>query len=619
MATDLLLRAALAGLLTLAAVAARADGPRIERVEPPNWWVGMKSDRLQLLVHGPGIAAAEVVSGHDEVRVLKRQRVDSSNYLFVDLQIGPGAPAKAVPLTFRTRTGSTTLAYELRARTPGSAERRGFDGSDLILNLVPDRFANGDPGNDDPPGATDRTNRADKDGRHGGDLAGMTALLDYIAGMGFTMLWPTPLTANEMPQYSYHGYAATDTYRIDPRFGSNDDYRRFVAAARQRGIGVILDFVPNHIGSGHWWMRDLPTRDWLNHGRFVPTNHARTAVSDRYASQSDVRGFTEGWFVDTMPDPNQRNPLLATYQIQNAIWWVEWAGLAGLRIDTYGYSDKAFLAEFTRRLMAEYPRLNIVGEEWSPNPVVVSYWLRGKRNPDGYVSHLPSVMDFPLHDTLRRALLEPDSLHSGLMTLYEALVNDNLYPEPQNLVLFEGNHDVPRLFSALREDPALWRMALAYVLTMPRIPQLYYGTELLMTSPTTRDDGATRGDFPGGWPGDAVNAVTGAGLSPAQREAQAWLRTLATWRRTQPVVHRGQLRHFVPEDGTYVYFRHDARDLVMVVLNKQAQPRELDGARFRELLPPGARGTEVTSGQVLPVGGRFTVPARSALVLQVTR
>lgn len=614
-------RAALACLLlTCAAFGALAQGPRVERVEPPNWWVGMKSERLQLMVHGPGIAAAEVVSGLDTVQVLKRHKVDSPNYLFVDLQIAPGTPARTLPLTFRTRQGSTTLAYELRAREPGSAERRGFDGSDVILNLVPDRFANGDPGNDDPPGAADRTNRADKDGRHGGDLAGMTAMLDYIAGMGFTMVWPTPLTANEMPKYSYHGYAATDTYRIDPRFGSNDDYRRFVAAARQRGLGVIKDFVPNHIGSGHWWMRDLPTRDWLNlGGRFGPTNHARTAVSDRYASASDVRGFTDGWFVDTMPDPNQRNPLLATYQIQNAIWWVEWAGLAGLRIDTYGYSEKAFLAEFTRRLMAEYPRLNIVGEEWSPNPVVVSYWLRGKRNPDGYVSHLPSVMDFPLHEVLRRALLEPDTLHSGLMSLYEALVNDNLYPEPGNLVLFEGNHDVPRLYSALREDPALWRMALAYLLTMPRIPQLYYGTEVLMTSPTTRDDGATRADFPGGWAGDAVNAVTGAGLSPAQREAQAWLRTLMTWRKTQPVLHRGRLRHFVPEDGTYVWFRHDARDLVMVVLNKADRPRELDGTRFSELLPAGARGTDVVGGQVLPVGGRFTVPARSALVLQVGR
>jgi len=608
------------GLWTLM-LAFAAHGLELERIEPPHWWVGMKSDRLQLLVHGPGIGAAAVSSGHADFRIIGVQRVASPNYLFIDARIAARAAPRRVPLRFVQDGRSLTVNYELRGREPGSAQRRGFDASDVILNLMPDRFANGNPANDDAPGMLEKAHRADKGGgRHGGDIQGIIDHLDYIAGLGYTMIWPTPLAENNQPANSYHGYAATDTYRIDPRFGSNADYRRLAQEARRRGIGLIMDFVPNHIGSGHWWMRDLPTPDWINHGgHFAPTNHARTSVSDPYASRADERVFTEGWFVEAMPDPDQRNPLLATYLIQNAIWWIEDAGLAGLRIDTYGYSDKGFLTAFTRRVMQEYPLLNMVGEEWSPNPLVIAHWLRGARNRDGYVSYLPSVMDFPLHDILRRALVEPDGYQSGLTSLYDALVNDNLYPEPRNLVLFEGNHDVPRLFSVLDEDPALWRMALVYVLTMPRIPQLYYGTEILMTSPKERDDGAVRQDFPGGWPGDAVNARTGAGLSDAQREAQAFVRRLLNWRKTQPAVHRGGLRHFYPDNGTYVYFRFDAKDRVMVVFNKAREPRTLDAARFREVLPQGASGTDVISGQRVDLAGRFTVPARSVIVLQIGR
>lgn len=609
----------LAGL-ALGLAALQALGVEIERIEPPNWWVGMKSDGLQLLVHGAGIGAATVRSGHAEVRVTGTQRVASPNYLFVDLRIARGAKARPVPLRFTLDGETKTVDYELRAREPGSAQRRGFGPADAILNLMPDRFANGNPANDDMPGMLEKANRAEKSGgRHGGDIEGLIQHLDYIQAMGYTMIWPTPLTENNQPEYSYHGYAATDLYRVDPRYGTNEDYRRLAQEAKRRGIGLIMDFVPNHIGGNHWWMRDLPAPDWLNNGgRFKPTNHARTAIADPYASRADARGFTEGWFAATMPDPNQRQPLLATYLTQNAIWWIEYAGLAGLRIDTYGYSDEDFLAAFGRRVMDEYPRLNMVGEEWSGNPLVVAHWLRGVKNRDGHVSSMPSMMDFPLHDTLRRALVEPDEgFHGGLRTLYEALVNDLLYPEPANMVLFEGNHDVPRLFSILDEDLGLYRMAIAYLLTVPRTPQLYYGTEVLMTSPKQRDDGAVRQDFPGGWPGDAVNAFTGAGLSDAQREAQAFVRRLLNWRKTQPVLHHGQMRHFVPEDGTYAWFRFDAKARVMVVLNKAREPRTLDAARFGEVLPAGASGTELITGQRIDLSGRFTVPARSVLIVEV--
>ena len=606
----------LTALLLLLAASAQAQS--IARIEPPNWWVGMKDDSVQLLVHGPRIAERTPELSYPGVRIDTVTRTTNPNYLFITLRLAPDTKPGTVSLGLRTGKDVLTTSYELKAREPGSADRQGFGPKDVILNLMPDRFANGNPGNDNQPGYGDPVNRADASGRHGGDIQGIADHLDHIAAMGYTMIWPTPLLDNKMAKYSYHGYAATDYYRIDPRFGSNEDYRQLVITARAKGIGVIQDVVPNHIGSGHWWMADLPAADWLSNGnQFIPTSHARTTASDPYAAAVDKDGFTGGWFEQSMPDVNQRNPLVATYEIQNALWWIEYAGLAGLRVDTYGYSDKAFLAEWSRRVMSEYPKLNIVGEEWSTNPVVVAYWLRGRTQHDGYVSALPSAMDFPLQATLLKALVEPETLHSGLQNLYEALVNDQLYPEPQNLVLFEGNHDTPRLYSMLNEDAALWRMAMVYVATTRRIPQIYYGSELLMTSPKTRDDAAVRKDFPGGWTSDAVNAFTGAGLSTAQKEAQAFVRRLLTWRKTATLIHTGRLMHFQPQNGVYVYFRYEGKQRVMVVLNKNNAEQQLVTARFREILPARISGTDILTGRRLDIGAMLTVPARSAMVIEL--
>ena len=610
---------------SLGANAVAPDAPpmpaQIERIEPAFWWVGMKSDKLQLLVHGPRIADAAPQIGDasaGSVRIESVSRVANPNYLFIDLRIAADATPGRVDIVFRHGDERFHAPFELRERAPGSAQRRGFDSSDVILNLVPDRFANGNPANDDVPGYGDPANRADDEaGRHGGDIQGIVDHLDYFHDLGVTMLWPTPLTENRQPTYSYHGYAATDTYRIDPRFGSNEDYRRMVQAARAKGMGVIMDVVLNHIGSEHWWMHDMPTPDWIGFdGRFVQTQHARTTASDPYASRADARIYTDGWFGSNMPDMNQRNPFLATYQIQNAIWWVEYAGLSGLRVDTWGYSDQAFLQEWTRRVMAEYPNLNIVGEEWTSQPTVLMHWLGGGRDAKG--TPLPSAMDFPLNGTLRKALAsDTDDLHSGLMDLYEGLVNDVLYPHPEKLVLFEGNHDLPRLFSVLKEDMGLTKMALAYVMTMPRVPQLYYGTEVLMTSPTVRNDGKARQDFPGGWAGDKVNAFTGKGLSARQKDMQAFVRTLLNWRRTQSTVHRGKLVHFVPENGTYAWFRHDADSTVMVVINKNAAETTLDLARFAEVLKTPAAARDVLAGKQVKLGATVRLPARSVKIFEL--
>ena len=616
-------RGLLAALL-LAAAPAWSQTAAIERVEPPHWWVGMRDTRLELMVHAPNIATTHVRLRHAPagVRLRGSSRLDGDNYLFVDLDIGAAAKSGTLRLDFVGPDGKpvATQAYELRARTPGSAQRQGFDGRDAIYLVVPDRFANGDPGNDNAGGLGDTVDRANVDARHGGDIKGLAERLDYIAGLGFTQLWPTPLVENRQPSYSYHGYSPTDLYRIDPRFGTNEDYRRLVAQARAKGLGVIHDIVPNHIGSGHWWMSDLPARDWINqHATYTETNHRHVTQADAYAAPGDRERFTGGWFVPTMPDLNQRNARLERYLIQNAIWWVEDAGLSGLRVDTYPYSDKAFLARWSGAVMREYPRLTLVGEEMSGNPLMLAYWLAGRPKHDGYVSHMPSMMDFPLHYGLREALVEPEgkSYGSGFGKLYEGMLNDALYPEPTRMVLFEGNHDTNRLFSALGEDAALHRIAITFIATTARTPQFFYGSEILMKSPVERADGAVRADFPGGWAGDTVDAVSGRGLSDAERDAQQYLRKLLNWRKTAPAIHHGRLMHYNPLGGVYVYFRYTAQQKVMVVLNKNSVPTALDTHRFADMLTPLSTGTDVITGERHELGRMLTLPARSALVLDV--
>lgn len=593
----------------------------LDHVEPPHWWVGMRDPALQLMLHGPGLADAQVaLAPHAGVALKGWHRLDSPNYLFVDLAVGPDAAPGPLRLTL-TRPGQPpqVLDYPLLAREPGSAQRQGFGPRDAIYLVVPDRFARA--GNAERAGLREGLDRANPGGRHGGDIAGLRKHLDYIASLGFTQLWPTPLLENDAETYSYHGYGATNFYRIDPRFGSLQDYVALSADARRQGVGLIQDIVLNHIGVNHWWMADLPTPGWLNQWPqgYTETHHARMTLQDPYAAPSDRLRFTDGWFTPGMPDLNQRQPELATYLIQMSLWWVETAGLSGIRTDTYSYSDRDFLTRWSARMMQEYPQLNIVGEEWSPHPAVVAYWQRGKRNHDGYVSYTPGLMDFPLQSNLLAALLEGDGPHTGLTKLYEGLAHDFVYADPANLVLFDGNHDTPRLFSVLKEDVGLTRLALAYLATTRRIPQLFYGSELLMTSPTERDDGKVRADMPGGWPGDRVNAFTGAGLSPAQRDMQAWVRQLFTWRKANPVLHDGVLMQYAPLDGVYVFFRYDAQRTVMVVMNKNEQPQDLALARFAERVAPGDVARDIFSGRETTLGDTLQVPARGPVVLEIRR
>jgi len=601
----------------LAPAPSQAQDRRVDHLEPPFWWTGMQHGKLQLMVHGKEIAELDPVISYPGVSIDTVTRGPNRNYLFIDLNISRDTLPGKFDIVFSKGAKSARYSYQLLAREPGSANRAGFSSKDAIYQIMPDRFANGNPANDSIRGMADKLDRGNGSGRHGGDIQGLIDHLDYIADMGFTQIWPTPLVENDMPGYSYHGYAATDHYRIDARYGSNEDFRRLSSEARKKGIGIIQDVVLSHIGSGHWWMKDMPMPDWTNHGgQFVPTRHHRVAVQDPYASAEDKRNFTTGWFGKHMPDLNQNNPLVATYLIQNNIWWIEYAGLSGLRIDTYGYSEGPFLTEYTRRIMAEYPNLNLVGEEWHKSPNVVSRWQRGKRNFDGYVSYLPSLMDFPLAEAMRGALASKDE--ASLTDVYETVSLDYLYSEPANLVLFEGNHDLARLYSVVGEDLDLLKMNLAFVMTMPRIPQFYYGTEMLMTSETKfRDDPTYRRDFPGGWAGDKVNAFTGAGLNAQQREALAYVKKLVNWRKGQDVIHHGKLMHYGAENGTYIYFRYDASKKIMVAMNKGAKEAVLPVARFHEMLAGVRSGVDVISGKTYALDTAITLPAHGTAILEL--
>ncbi len=611
-------------LSTIPTVLTAANG--IERVEPPNWWTGFHDSGLQLLIHGPGIGSFHPEVDHDGVRITRVVTVDSPNYLFLYLDIAPEAQAGDFDIHFTSDGEQRVYRYTLLEKNPDPDWARGFDSSDAIYLITPDRFANGDPGNDSIDGLGDPADRSNQDGRHGGDIQGIASHLDYVVDMGFTAIWLNPLLENRMPDSSYHGYSTTDFYRVDPRFGSNEAYRELVAQARDKGLDVIMDMIVNHIGSGHWWMDDLPTADWLNF-QYDPriTNHEHITEQDPHASQYDAQLYSDGWFVLTMPDLNQRNPLLADYLTQNALWWIEYLGLAGIRMDTYPYPDKFYMAEWTRRILQEYPDFNMVGEEWTDNPAAVAYWQRGKVNTDGYMSWLPSLMDFPLQNALRWGLVTGEGSKfgnlqpGGLLYLYRALANDFVYPDPSALVVFPDNHDMARIFAQLGEDYDLWRMALAYTLTVRGVPQIYYGTEILMSSPAERVDGIIRSDFPGGWPGDSYNAFTGEGLTPAQFEAQSFLRRLLSWRRDQAVIHNGALTHFVPKDGTYVYFRHDASASVMVVLNKNSESVDLPLVRYAERLDGFSTAHDILSDETLPLGDTLPLSPRSVRVLELQR
>ncbi len=597
-----------------------AQSQKIERVEPPFWWIGMNAPEVQLLVYGENISEYTPTIPAKELSLKKVHKAQSPNYLFLDVAVELKASASKVDIRFE-KEGADDLVYtfELKERERDPSQINGFDNSDVMYLITPDRFANGDPSNDEVDGMREGLNRSLEYGRHGGDIKGISDHLDYINDLGFTAIWLNPVLENDQDEWSYHGYATTDYYKVDPRFGTNEEYKALSDKARSMGIGMIMDIIVNHCGSKHWWMEDPPFKNWINNfgNEYLGTNHRKETLMDPYASKTDRTIMTNGWFVPAMPDLNQRNEFMSKYLIQNSIWWIEYLGLEGIRQDTYSYPFKEFMTDWTCAIMDEYPNFNIVGEEWIEDPSVISYWQKDKNNADGNNSCLPSLMDFPLCFAVHKSLTEEESWNEGLIRLYQSLTKDFHYSDPNALVVFPDNHDMSRIFTQVNEDFTAYKMALGYILTTRGVPQLYYGTEILMSNPGTDSHGIIRSDFPGGWQGDSLNLFNPVNLKGDPAEAYAFCKKILNWRKNKKVIHEGKLMHFIPSEGVYVYFRYSKNDQVMVVMNKNEEPFDLKLDRFSERLEGVTQGRDVMSEKSFLLDDKLTLQSRGILILEL--
>lgn len=590
-------------------------------IEPPNWWTGMKNEHLQLLIHAPGISnTREVTVNSDHILIEAYHKLESYNYLFIDLRINPELLPGSYRFTLKNHDGILTkFDYEFQARRKYSEQRKGFDSSDVIYLLMPDRFSNGNEENDDLDYLKEGRNRDIQYGRHGGDIQGIIDHLDYLEELGITGIWSTPLLLDDEASYSYHSYAISDYYNIDPRYGSNEDYRLLAEECHHRGIKLIMDMVPNHCAASHWWMDDLPQEDWIHQSdEFTRSNHRKTTINDPYVASDDQKIYSEGWFDITMPDLNQSNEFLLTYLTQNAIWWVEYAHLDGLRVDTYLYNDKWSIAKWTGAIRTEYPDINIVGECWQESVAEMAYWQSGVQNYDQYDSQLPSIMDFQLNKSIQLAFNE-DEQHwdKGVARLYNTFAQDYLYANPLNLMIFGDNHDMTRMASTFDNDIDKFKLAFSFLLTTRGIPQIYYGSEIMMPGDKSKGDGDLRHDFPGAWSEDERNAFNASGRTEIEESVFQHIRTLLQWRKQCAAIHFGDLKHFVPEDNLYVYFRVLDRGRVMVVLNNNQAPRLFHTKRYRDYLPMHEKWRSVLDDKVYENLEGIVLPPKTALILEM--
>ena len=590
-----------------------------ERVEPPFWWTEMKTQNLQILVYGKNVSAYQPSVQYDGITIDKTVLVENPNYLFLYVTIHETTKPGKIPIEF-TRRGARkiTHTWELKQREPGSAERRGFDQSDAIYLLMPDRFANGDPSNDNIPGMLEKADREKPLGRHGGDIRGMINHLEYLSDFGITAIWHNPVYENNQEKQSYHGYAITDFYNTDPRLGSLEEYREFVKKAEEHDIKVIKDMIFNHCGDNHYWIKDLPSPDWIHQWpEYTKTHYRGTTIVDPNVAQSDLDIMLQGWFDRHMPDLNQKNRLLADYLIQHSIWWIEHTGIRGIRMDTQPYPYKEFMAEWAEKVLYEYPGFSIVGESWMPKASLVSYYQGNALNHDNYNSHLPSVFDFPLYYAINSAFNEKPGWDTGLIRLYDVLAEDFLYPEPGRLVVFGDNHDLNRLFTSLNEDMDRLKLTMTFLLTTRGIPSIYYGTEILKTGFEHTSHGDIRTDFPGGWPGDKINAFTPEGRTKDQNDAFEFIRLLLNYRKDNPVLQTGKLTHFIPQNNLYVYFRSLNEKRVMIVLNSNDEEMKVGVSRFAEMLNEYTGGRNILTGDQIHLNRDFVIKGKSSMLIEL--
>ncbi len=608
---------------------------KIDRIEPTDWYVGMKNPMLQLMVYGKDIREANVTTDYPGVSVEKVVTLDSPNYLLVYLNT-KGAMPGVMTLKFQCGKQKKNVSYVLKKREKEGRERLGFSNADVLYMLMPDRFASGSETNDQIKGMQPYVNdRTQPSLRHGGDLEGIRQHLDYFNELGVTALWFTPVLENNSPDNNgfstYHGYATTDYYKVDPRFGTNEEYRRLTDEAHQHGLKVVMDMIFNHCGFEHPWVKDMPSKDWFNTNQwlkesngtsdprgtsFLQTSYKLTPVVDPYASKVDLKETVEGWFVPTMPDLNQRNPHVMTYLIQNSIWWIETVGIDGIRMDTYPYADAEGMAQWMKRIDEEYPNFNTVGETWVTEPAYTATWQRDSKISKSN-TYLKTVMDFSFFDKLNMAKNEEtDDWWKGYNRIYNSLVYDYLYPNPSSVMAFIENHDTDRFLGNGTDTLAL-KQALALLLTINRTPQLYYGTEVLMNGTKEVTDGNVRKDFPGGFPGDKKNCFTREGRTRAENAMFDWCSRLLHWRKGNMAIIKGKQTQFIPWKGVYVIARQYENNTVMTIINGTQKENSLEVARYAEVIGHTQVAKDVLSGRRVRLDKNVNLRPRQTMVLQL--
>jgi len=598
-----------------------ADGGEVDeaRVEPPFWWTGMKDPLVQVLIYDQDISGAKVSVDYPGVELKNIHRVENPNYLFVDLEIQSYAQAGSFYITLEKEGEEKGYSFEIRDRREASDQREGVDASDFIYLIMPDRFANGDPTND----SFDNMNqwgvhRGKTFFRHGGDLIGIMEHLDYLEDLGVTALWLNPVLENDQPYESYHGYAPTDHYKVDPRFGNNDQYKTLVSLCHERGIKVIKDVIYNHVGDKHWFIEDLPARNWIHQWEeYTKTTYRAPTLMDPYAAEADKKVFSEGWFDKHMPDLNQKHPLLANYLIQNTIWWIEFANLDGLRIDTYAYSDQAFMADLGKKLQEEYPGLSFFGETWVHGSPIQAQFTQNNDLREGYNSHLPGVTDFQMYYAVLDALGREQGWTDGVAKIYFTLAKDFLYEDPYRNVLFLDNHDLPRLYSVVNGNMDKFKSGMALLLTMRGVPMMYYGTEILLSGVGGAFGEAGRKDFPGGWKEDPVYKFNPSFHEAEEQEAYQFIKKLANYRKSTPALQHGELKQYIPENGVYVYFRFDDQKKIMVIANTHTQEAKVDMKRFSKDLKGYKGAKNVVSGERMDDLTELKLDGHSTLVMEL--
>ena len=588
------------------------------KIEPSFWWSGMQEPELQLMVSGKDIASYKAAVSSKDVYLKEAVTLESPNYQVLYLDISNAKPGK-FDIVFTNGKKKITYNYELKPRDPKRLNIESFNSSDVLYLIMPDRFANGDPSNDQikmrMPYKVDRN---DPNARHGGDLKGISDRLDYLSNLGVTAIWLNPVLENDMEGGSYHGYATTDYYKVDPRFGTNEDYRNLIADAHGKNMKVVMDMIFNHCGSDHPWMRDIPSQDWFNNlGEYVQTSHMKEMYFDNYASEYDKSKMADGWFVSTMPDLNQKNRHIAKYLIQNSIWWIEYSGVDGIRQDTYPYADYDMMIDWVEAVEKEYPKYNIVGEAWLNNPIGTAFWQRDSKLNNRKDTQLKSVMDFRFMGLSHSAFFEETGeWNGGLHGIYDHMTYDYIYPDIYNVLRFLDNHDTDRFLKEYPTDLSGWKQGIAFLLTMPGTPQIYYGTELLMHGNKSKSDGYIRLDVPGGWPGDKTDKFSREDRDDIQNEAFDYLSKLLHWRRGNDIIANGKMKHYVLQKGVYVYERYLGDKNVLVFMNGTANDVEINLNRYAESIKGRSSGKDVISGKTVSLGNTLKLRSKEVLVLE---